>query len=137
MRLVTVLKSAVPLLVLTVFAAGCGGGDKVLAPQFQPEVVNTPNATFSFQATGLTGITDVVAYTWNCSSGSLIIHPSTATTSGTLTLNIKDAGGNVVYNGPVPASGDITPPNGTPGAWAIRVSLVQFSGTINFAVQMQ
>ena len=117
-------------------ASGCGS-DNVLAPAYQPEVVNTPNVAFSFQATGLQDVTDAVSYTWNVSSGQVIIHPATATTSGSIILNIKDAGGAVIYNGGVPASGDITPPAGAAGAWKITVTLQNYSGTINFAVQMQ
>ncbi|HSE53538.1 MAG TPA: hypothetical protein VLB00_15215 [Gemmatimonadales bacterium] len=121
---------------LALVAAACGS-DNVLAPAYQPEVVNTPNVVFSFQATGLQDVTDAVTYTWNVSSGHVIIHPATATTSGTIVLNVKDAGGAVIYNGTVPASGDITPPAGAAGAWKITVTLQNYSGTINFAVQMQ
>ncbi|HSE66748.1 MAG TPA: hypothetical protein VLB12_07160 [Gemmatimonadales bacterium] len=125
------------LIALALLAAACGGSDNALAPKFQPEVVNTPNVTFSFQATGLQSIDDALTYTWTASSGSVIIHPATATTGGTITLLIKDATGAVVYNGSVPPSGDITPPAGTGGAWKISLELVNYSGTINFAVQMQ
>ena len=123
------------LLTMALLTTGCG--DDVLAPQFEPEVVNTPNVAFSFQATGLQDISDVVNYTWSVSSGSVVIHPATATTAGTINLNIKDATGAVIYNGTVPASGDITPSSGAAGNWAIRVTLTNYSGTINFAVQMQ
>jgi len=123
-------------LALTLLTAACGSNN-ALAPQYQPQVVNTPNVSFSFQATGLQNVSDVVAYTWSCSSGSVVIHPATATTSGTITLNIKAANGTVIYNGTVPASGDITPPTGAPGAWQISVTLTNYTGTINFAVQMQ
>jgi hypothetical protein len=122
-------------LALTALIAACGGSN-ALAPKYQPQVVNTPNVVFSFQATGLQGVSDVVGYTWNASSGSVIIHPSTSTTSGTITLNIKDAASTVIYNGSVPASGDITPPTGAGGPWTISVTLVNYTGTINFAVQM-
>ncbi len=123
-------------LALALLTAACGSSN-ALAPQYQPQVVNTPNVAFSFQATGLQNVSDVVSYTWNASSGSVIIHPATNTTSGTITLNIKDAVGTVIYNGSVPASGDITPPTGSGGAWKIRVTLTNYTGTINFAVQMQ
>jgi len=123
-------------LALALMTAACGGSN-ALAPQYQPQVVNTPNVTFSFQATGLQGVSDVVSYTWNASSGSIILHPATSTTSGTITLNIKDAAGAVIYNGTVPASGDITPPTGAGGAWKVSVSLANYTGTINFALQMQ
>ena len=124
------------ILGLALVTSACGS-DNVLAPAYQPEVVNTPNVVFSFQATGLQDVSDVVSYTWSASSGRVIIHPATATTSGTIVLNIKDAGGAVIYNGTVPASGDITPPAGAAGAWSITVTLQHYSGTINFAVQMQ
>jgi hypothetical protein len=127
-----------PTLGLALLAMGCGSDStNALAPQFQPEVVNTPNVAFSFQATGLTDISDALNYTWSVSSGSMVIHPATSTTGGTLTLNIKDASGVVIYDGPVPATGDISPPNGTAGSWKVRVTLAQYSGTINFALQMQ
>lgn len=125
------------LIALLLLAAACGGNDNALAPKFQPQVVNSPNVTFSFQATGLQSIDDALTYTWNASSGSVIIHPATATTGGTITLVIKDANGAVRYSGSVPPSGDISPPAGAGGAWQISVTLVNYTGTINFAVQMQ
>ncbi len=125
--------SAVAVILLT---TACGGSN-ALAPQFQPEVVNTPNVSFSFQATGLQDISDVVNYTWSVSSGSIIIHPATSTTAGSITLNIRDASGVLIYDGPVPPSGDITPPTGAAGPWKVRVTLAGYSGTINFALQMQ
>ena len=134
----THIRNALPILGLTLLAMGCGSSNNnALAPQFQPEVVNTPNVAFSFQATGLTDVSDALSYTWSVSSGSIVIHPATTTTSGTLTLNIKDAAGSVVYNGSVPATGDIAPPTGSAGPWKVRITLAQYSGTINFALQMQ
>ena len=124
------------ILGLALVTSACGG-DNVLAPAYQPEVVNTPNVVFSFQATGLEDVTDAVSYTWSVSSGRIIIHPATATTSGTIVLNIRDAAGAVIYNGTVAASGDLSPPAGSAGAWTIKVTLQNYSGTINFAVQMQ
>jgi hypothetical protein len=123
-------------LALAMLTAACGSNN-VLAPQYQPQVVNTPNVAFSFQATGLQNVSDALTYTWSASSGSIVIHPATNTTAGTITLNIKDAAGAVIYNGTVPASGDITPPTGVAGAWKISVTLANYTGTINFAVQMQ
>jgi hypothetical protein len=124
-------------MLLALVTAACGGGSNALAPKYQPQVVNTPNVAFSFQATGLQNIDDVVQYTWSCSSGKVVIHPATNTTSGTINLVLRDANGAVVYNGTVPASGDITPPTGAAGNWTVRVTLTGYTGTINFAVQMQ
>ena len=128
-----------PMLValsLVLPATGCSGGS-VLAPQYQPQVVNTPNVKFSFQATGVVDVSDVQTYSWSASSGSVIIHPATHTTSGTLTLTIKDGNGAVMYNGGVPASGDITPSAAAGGIWQIGLVLTNYTGTISFEVQMQ
>jgi len=127
---------ALTSLALALFLTACGSSN-ALAPQYQPQVVNTPNVAFSFQATGLQNVTDVLNYTWSASSGSIIIHPATATTSGTITLTVKDAAGAVIYNGTVPATGDITPPAGSGGAWSVRITFSNYTGTTNFALQMQ
>ena len=129
-------RHALSILALALLGGACGS-DNALAPKYQPQIGNTPNVAFSFQATGLQDISDVVSYNWSASSGSVIIHPATNTTSGTITLTIKDAVGAVIYSGTVPASGDITPPTGAGGVWRITVALTNYTGTINFAVQMQ
>lgn len=131
------IRLTLPALTLALLTAACGGSDNALAPQFQPEVVNTPNVVFSLQATGLTDVSDIVSYSWSVSSGSIVIHPATNTASGTVTLNVKDAGGTVIYNGNVPTSGDITPPTGSAGPWQVRLTLSNYTGTVNFALQMQ
>lgn len=128
------LAAVLATLSLVLLTAGCG--DSVLDPKFHPEIANTANVAFSFQATGLASVTDDLSYTWNVSSGRVILHPSTATSSGSFVLTIKDAGGATIYSGPVPPSGDITPAAGAGGAWTIRLTLSKFTGTINFAVQM-
>lgn len=125
------------LLLGSLVGVGACGGNTALDPAYEPEVVNTANVAFSFQATGLESVDDVVSYNWSASSGSIVIHPSTATSAGTITLTITDAADSVVYSGTVPASGDITPPAGTGGVWRVRVELVDYSGTINFALEMQ
>jgi hypothetical protein len=130
------IRATILVLAGTLVGAACGS-DSALAPQFQPEVVNTANANFSFQATGLRNISDTLTYTWSVSSGRIKINPSTSTTSGTIVLNIRDAAGTVVYDGTVSASGEITPPAGTGGNWQITLMLRSYSGTINFRLQMQ
>lgn len=132
----TTIRRLLFTLVLGSLPAACGGNN-ALAPQYQPQVANTPNVVFSFQATGLDKVSDVVTYAWSASSGNVVIHPATNTTAGTITLYVADATGAVIYNGTVPSSGDITPPTGAGGVWQIRVTLQDYTGTINFEVQMQ
>ena len=49
------MRRPLPALTLALLSAACGSSDNALGPQFQPEVVNTPNVAFSLQATGLVG----------------------------------------------------------------------------------
>ncbi|MGE0355237.1 MAG: hypothetical protein AB7Q69_18660, partial [Gemmatimonadales bacterium] len=67
-----------PLAALALALVTACGSDNAVGPQYQPQVVNNPNVAFSFQATGLQGVSDVVSYTWSVSSGSIIIHPATS-----------------------------------------------------------
>ena len=136
MRTSSLIKSGMALIAFTALAISCGSNDAT-APEYQPQVANTPNLAFGFQATGLQNVDDVVYYTWSVASGNAVIHPATSTTGGSITLRIRDAQGTTLYNGDVPASGDITPPPGARGDWKIRLTLVNYTGTINFALQMQ
>jgi len=136
MRRNSMIRSGAVLAMAAVMAMACNS-DNAVAPKYQPQVVNTPNVAFSFQATGLQNVDDVVSYNWSVSTGDIIIHPATATTSGTITLRIKDGAGTIVYDGDVPPSGDIDLPAATAGIWKVRVELVNYTGTINFALQMQ
>ena len=77
------IRLTLPALTLALLAAACGGSDNALAPQFQPEVVNTPNVAFSLQATGLTDVSDVMSYTLERIVGEHRDSPGHNTASGT------------------------------------------------------
>ncbi len=106
-----------------------------LAP-FQPEINNAPD-NFQFQATGLTGVTTTVQYTWQNSGTRATVNHSSAVTGGTATLTIKDAAVPpvTVYSRDLVASGTPATSVGTAGAWTIIVQLTNTSGTLNFRVQ--
>ena len=70
----TSFRPAHALIAVALWTMACGG-DNALAPQYEPQVVNTPNVAFSFQATDLQDVDDVVSYTWNASSGSVVMSP--------------------------------------------------------------
>ena len=119
---------------LALLLAACSGGS-VLAPQFQPQVANNPD-NFQFQATGVTNVTQVLTYRWSCSSGTASVNPATTTTSGSVSMVIKDGAGATVYSGNVPPSGTFnTSPAGSVGMWTIELTFTDYSGTINFRVQ--
>ena len=111
--------------------AACGSD--VLAP-FSPAVGNVAD-NFQLQATNLTDVSWTVVYPWVNSGTRATINHSTATTSGSTLLVIKDATGAVVYSKPLSASLNEPTSTGQTGTWWVTLTLTHFSGTINFRAQ--
>jgi hypothetical protein len=126
-------RSAASIVVLVVLVAQTGCGEDSLAP-FEPAVTNATD-NFQFQATGLTGVTTTVAYTWQNTGTAATVNQSSAIPLGTGVLTIGDAAGTQVYSASLNASGTPTTATGVAGAWTIRVELVNAQGTVNFRVQ--
>ncbi|MGE5178730.1 MAG: hypothetical protein ACM3PF_06530 [Bacteroidota bacterium] len=121
-------------IVVVTTLAGCGGGTKTLGPQFQPEVANSTD-TFQFQATGLTGVTQTLTYTWRNTGTQSSVDQSCAITGGTATVTLSDSTGTQVYSRSLAQSGSFPSTAGLAGAWSIRVTLSQVQGTLNFRAQ--
>lgn len=114
---------------------GCSGNDTTspLAP-FSPEIVNDPDA-FQFQVTDAAAVTTTVSYTWQNSGARASVDHSSAITSGTATVTLLDADGTEVYSSALMPSGNEMSSDGTPGQWAVRVTLSGTSGTLNFRAE--
>lgn len=126
------LLTVVALVALSV--AGCDDNDS-LAP-FEPEIVSNADK-FEFQATGLTGVTDTITYTWQNSSTGAIVDHSSAVTGGSTRVVIFDDADTQVYSSALKPSAQENTSTGQAGAWRIRVELVDTEGTLNFRVQKQ
>lgn len=114
---------------------GCGSGN-ALNPAFQPQVANTPD-NFQFQSTGVQNVTQNLQYTWSNSGTHASVNQATTVTAGSTVLTIRDAQGTMVYNSNLAANGTFpTNPAGQAGNWTIVLSLSNYSGTLNFRVQM-
>lgn len=116
------------------FLAGCGGSNNTLAPKFQPEVANNID-NFQFQATGLTGVTQTLVYTWRNTGNQASVDQSCAITGGTATLSLRDSTGTQLYSRSLTESGSFPSTAGLAGAWTIRVTLNKVKGTLNFRAQ--
>lgn len=127
-----VLVSLVSLLAMA--AATACGGDSLTNPQFQPEIVNVVDS-FELQATGITDVSEIRAYTWTNTGTTASVDRSTTLTAGSGTLTILDADGQQVYSGPITSDGSSTTQTGTAGDWTVRIVLTNASGTVNFRVQ--
>lgn len=112
-------------------AAGCGS-DSLAA--FQPEVTNIADS-FSAQATGVTGVTATLNYTWANTGTTAVINHSTTTTAGSTLLVIKDANGTTVYSKALSPSLNEATSVGVAGNWTIQLTLTNYSGTLNFTAQ--
>lgn len=127
----------IPLLLVSLFLlVSCGGDNNVLAPQFQPEIVNQTDA-FQFQATDVTGVTQTLAYTWQNTGVSANVNQSCSVSGGTAGIVVRDASGQVVYEGDLTNDGTFQSLQGAAGAWSIQVTLTDVAGTLNFRLEMR
>lgn len=127
---------ALVLLIALASLAACGGSN-VLAPRFQPEIVNAAD-NFSFQATGLQGVTQTLTYTWQMSGTVANVNQASAisTAPSSAMLTVLGPDGATVYSRALSDNGTFVSSAGSSsGTWTIRVTLTNTSGTINFRVQ--
>jgi hypothetical protein len=104
-----------------------------LAP-FQPEVSNVAD-NFALQATGVSGVSRTVSYTWNNSATRATINHSTTTTAGSTQLTVRDAAGTIVYSRALAPSLNEPTTTGVAGAWTVQLQMSSYSGTLNFRAQ--
>lgn len=121
-----------PLALMVV--AGCGSGS-ALNPVFQPQVANNPD-NFQFQSTGVQNVTQNLQYIWSNSGTHASINQATTVSAGSAVLAIHDANGVTVYTGDLKNNGTFTSIAGQTGNWTILLTLSNYSGTLNFRVQM-
>jgi len=92
------------------------------------------NATDDFQyQLNTTNFSTNGGYTWRNTGTSARITNSSSISSGSGTLQIRDAGGRIVYSRSLTEAG--TTEVGPSGDWRIDVVPVGVTGTINFRVQ--
>lgn len=124
---------AAALTVVLLVMAACGDGS-ITDPQFEPEVTNIAGS-FELQATGVSGITETLSYSWQNSATTANVDQSGSITAGTATLRIRDAAGTTVYTGNLASTGSVSTSAGTAGTWTIQLVLQDMTGTLNFRVQ--
>ena len=127
------MSSATRILAVASLAFVVGCGDDPLAP-FEPEVSNATDS-FQLQATGVTGVSRTLEYTWTNTGTLANVNHSTTATRGTARLVIRAPNGTQLYSRDLAPSLNEQTTTGTAGAWTIRVMLTNFSGTLNFRVQ--
>lgn len=119
------------LLSIAVLAVlGCSDS---LAP-FQPEIANVPD-NFQLQATDVKSVTNTFEYAWQNSGTTANVNQATIVSAGSANLTILDGQGTQLYANDLAQNGTFQTSAGTPGAWKIRMSLTNYSGTLNFRVQ--
>ena len=123
-----------PATMMILLIAGCGSGG-ALNPAFQPQVANNPD-NFQFQSTGVQNVTQTLQYTWSNSGTHASVNQATTVTGGSATVTLRDAVGTTVYMGNLANNGTFASNAGQAGNWTILLSLSNYSGTINFRVQM-
>ena len=122
----------------TIGLVGCGGnntgGGNVLAPKFQPQVVNQID-DFQFQATGVTGVTQTLNYSWRNTGVQANVNQACSITGGSATLVLRDSTGAQVYSRNLADNGTFVSSAGEASAWSMQIVLSNLSGTLNFRAQ--
>ena len=115
---------------------GCAGGSSsnVLAPKFQPQVVNSID-DFQFQVTGVTGATQTLNYSWRNTGTQANVNQACSISGGSATLVLRDSTGAQIYSRSLVDNGTFVSLAGAPSAWSMLVVLSNVSGTINFRAQ--
>lgn len=120
------------LAVGALLSIGCRRGVVAIHP-LEPVLV-IESDTLTFQATGFANVTDVRDYHWRHPGGTALIWHGSALTAGAGTLTVLDAAGSRVYSAPLAGRDTVETGTGNPGAWIVRVSLAEASGTVRFSV---
>ncbi|MDH3892219.1 MAG: hypothetical protein OEV49_14165 [candidate division Zixibacteria bacterium] len=123
-----------PLLLILPILAGCSGSNPNPISAFEPEVVNEADA-FQFQITDADNVSATLTYEWSNTGAQATIDHSTVTAEGMASVVLLDADDMQVYSNGLVASANEQSSVGVAGNWAVRVSLVNFSGTVNFRVE--
>ena len=116
---------------------GCAGGSSssnVLAPKFQPQVVNSID-DFQFQVTGVRGATQTLNYSWRNTGTQANVNQACSISGGSATLVLRDSTGAQIYSRSLVDNGTFVSLAGAPSAWSMQVVLSNVSGTINFRAQ--
>jgi hypothetical protein len=120
------------LLSAALLLAACGG-DSTTAPGRDPEIINNVD-NFQYQISDVQSFTGSQLYTWQNTGTAATVNQSSAITGGAVTLVIRDANGDEVYNSSLAPDGTFSTGAGVAGNWTIRVTYASGSGTVNFRV---
>lgn len=109
--------------------------DSPTAPGIQPQIINQAD-NFEYQVSDVQGFTGTLSYTWQNSGTQANVDQATTVSSGSVTLQLLDAGGTQVYSRSLTENGSFVTVAGQTGAWTIRVI---YSGAVapvvNFRAQ--
>jgi hypothetical protein len=122
----------VSALALALVSSACSDGPT--APGIQPEIVNLTDS-FEYQVSSVQDYSGVVDYSWANTGTQANVDQSTTVTSGALALEIRDAGGTLVYEGSLADNGSFQTLVGAAGTWSVRLRYDGMSGTVNFRAQ--
>ena len=100
----------------------------------EPAITNNTD-DFQYQLNNTTNFSTNGGYTWRNTGTSAKVTQSSAISSGSGTLVVRDSGGRIVYSKNLSEGGTVTTEAGPTGEWRIEVAPAGVTGTINFRVQ--
>jgi hypothetical protein len=126
---------ALAMVGLAVLTLGClDSVVRTLAPENDPQVVNTPNS-FQFTATDLENVTDDTTWVWTNTAPQATLHHNSFIHHGYGILVIRDAAGVVVDSTLLEREPLVTDTKvGTAGDWTINLTLAGARGRVDFVL---
>lgn len=119
---------------LLIVGSGCSSNSSNPLAAFQPEIANNPDS-FQFQVTAASNVSTTVEYVWQNSGSRATINQSSAITAGSATLTLFSPDSVARYAGTLSTNGTFQSDTASAGAWRIRVTFSNLSGTLNFRAQ--
>ena len=115
--------------------AACDDNNNPASPSGNTPGISNVTDDFQFNLPNVTSYSTNGGYTWKNTGTTARVTQSSSLSAGSGTLQIRDAGGRIVYARGLSEGGAATTESGPAGDWRIDVLPVNVSGTINFRVQ--
>ena len=110
------------------------GCQKDPASSIKPDVDNVRDR-FHFQMSDVKNHDTLLVYYWQMDGTSANIDQSASIQGGTVTITLEDDSQAQVYQTDMTQNGSFVTTSGSAGMWRIRISLIHFTGMIDFRAQ--
>ncbi len=100
----------------------------------EAEVTNAVDL-FTLVAPDVRGVTQDLMFSWTMTGTAARVTQASTITAGSGRLTIRDAAGALVFDRSLATGGAATTAAGTPGRWAVVLSIADYRGSIDLRIE--